>query len=960
MSDVFVSYSRRDSEFVHSLASDLEQRGKSVWIDTEGIGDGEVFPDAIRHAIEQADAFVFVITPDSVASTFCETEVSYAEQLQKRMVPVLREPVEDDGLPDAIRVRSWIPYTPDVDAATASDRLIAALDADLEHTHAHTRWLVKALDWETHGRDSSFLLRGTELAAADAWLAGVGDGVEPQPTALQRDYIYAGRTAASRRQRMLLLSAIAVAVVSLVLVVFAVISRNQAVSAQSKATSEAVQATSRAWAAESIAQLPIDSERSILLAVAAVRKSPTPEAVFALRRALDVSPLRVRLPGVGSQSTPLYWGPVVSYSPDGSRLAEGSQDGVVRIFDAATGAVLRRITIGSAVPVVQYSPDGSRLAVGGTKGVLIVDPATGRILERTSVSAFYACDLVFSPDGSVLYFSNYLEDRPLYVSNLYRWDLRTGRVRRLAHGDIGGVGGGVGGGGFFFEHLTPDGRRLVVAGLPGVAVIEARTGRLLAVSTKIPFVFQMALSPDGRRIAVTDSPPYPAEASSGSIALLDTRTLQRVATVGPALDGDAYTAVAFSPDGTRLAFGTNQGSAGVYDLRSGNQLVRFPGHTTDIFDVAFSPDGSRVATAAGDGHTYLWRAAGNQSRSIDAGGINKRADGFLPLDLTYAGSPVVARYQPVGRASGRQVVRDWTATGVAGRPLWLGRKRGASVVRLSTSGRFALTGPETYYGSVSRLDVWDTKRRRIVGHVRLPGNFGNPCCPALSPDGTQVVFDQVSNVNRHPPWLVLANVADGRMQRLGTSPCGWTFISFSPDGRRVAASDICGHVGVWDTATRNPVGHLLHFIGYIDLGPVAFSADDRALAVANSGNLGQVSLVNIRTGRTFAVLKSDTEGIQAVAFSSNGALVATASLDDSARIWDAHTGQELRILDDPAPIDGIAFSPDSRNVATFDYSGVINIWNACSDCRNPAALLTIAAHRLTRRLTPDERRTFLG
>ena len=161
VSDVFVSYSRRDGEFVHSLAADLERRGKSVWIDTEGIGDGEVFPDVIRHAIEQADAFVFVISPDSVTSRFCETEVTYAEHLQKRMVPVLREPVEDERLPEAIRVRSWIPYTPDIDAATASERLISALDTDLEHTRAHTHWLVKALDWESHGRDSSFLLRGT-------------------------------------------------------------------------------------------------------------------------------------------------------------------------------------------------------------------------------------------------------------------------------------------------------------------------------------------------------------------------------------------------------------------------------------------------------------------------------------------------------------------------------------------------------------------------------------------------------------------------------------------------------------------------------------------------------------------------------------------------------------------------------------------------------------------------------
>ena len=73
--DVFVSYSRRDAAFVQEFVSQLEARGKSVWIDTDGIEDGEVFPEAIREAIEFSDAFVFVITPQSVGSRHCQSEV---------------------------------------------------------------------------------------------------------------------------------------------------------------------------------------------------------------------------------------------------------------------------------------------------------------------------------------------------------------------------------------------------------------------------------------------------------------------------------------------------------------------------------------------------------------------------------------------------------------------------------------------------------------------------------------------------------------------------------------------------------------------------------------------------------------------------------------------------------------------------------------------------------------------
>ena len=59
----------------------------------------------------------------------------------------------------------------DADFEQGMAPLAAALDTDLEATKAHTHWLVKALEWDIEDRDNSFLLRGSELKAAEAWLA---------------------------------------------------------------------------------------------------------------------------------------------------------------------------------------------------------------------------------------------------------------------------------------------------------------------------------------------------------------------------------------------------------------------------------------------------------------------------------------------------------------------------------------------------------------------------------------------------------------------------------------------------------------------------------------------------------------------------------------------------------------------------------------------------------------------
>jgi TIR domain len=276
MTDVFVSYSRRDSEFVQRLADSVSARGKEVWVDTQGIADAEVFPDAIKRAIEGSDAFLFVITPASVASAYCETEVEYAKGLQKRIVPVLRAPVEDSELPPEIRDRNWIPFTETDEYDASLARLVTALDADLDAVRAHTRWLVKALEWDGEGRDRSFLLRGSELKAAEAWLAASREDAEPAATPLQREYLLASRESAARRQRLLAGASLAVAAVSVGLLVFALISRSQAVSAQ-------VSAKATALAAQSQAELPNDPEMSLILGADAVRTRATPQTLRAAR-----------------------------------------------------------------------------------------------------------------------------------------------------------------------------------------------------------------------------------------------------------------------------------------------------------------------------------------------------------------------------------------------------------------------------------------------------------------------------------------------------------------------------------------------------------------------------------------------------------------------------------------------------------------------------------------------------
>ena len=233
--EVFISYSRKDKDFVRRLDEALKSRGREAWVDWEDIRPTEEWMQAIYAAIEGSDTFVFVLTPDSVASAVCGREIAHAAVHNKRMVPIVARDVNADTAPEALAKLNWIFFRESDDFEKATDALISALDTDLDWVRAHTRLLTRAIEWESKGKNNSFVLRGDDLRAAEQWLAQAPGKKEAKPTALQTEYIIASRKAATRRQRMTLGAVTFGFVVAIALAILAINQRGKAIAGRNRA-----------------------------------------------------------------------------------------------------------------------------------------------------------------------------------------------------------------------------------------------------------------------------------------------------------------------------------------------------------------------------------------------------------------------------------------------------------------------------------------------------------------------------------------------------------------------------------------------------------------------------------------------------------------------------------------------------------------------------------------------------
>lgn len=204
MPDVFISYSRRNLEFVQQLVDALKKCGKDPWFDQlkeplSGIAAGAPWWKEIQYGIENVDNFLFVIGPNSISSPYCHAEINYARERGKRLVPVLycgwigegetRKAIDaaieaipdDEQVPDsvtssilnlkklvrqnwlAISEIQYVVFASSIPFEQSLEQLIQALDLDLAWVRMHSQLVQAAKLWEASGFDDDYLWGANRL-----------------------------------------------------------------------------------------------------------------------------------------------------------------------------------------------------------------------------------------------------------------------------------------------------------------------------------------------------------------------------------------------------------------------------------------------------------------------------------------------------------------------------------------------------------------------------------------------------------------------------------------------------------------------------------------------------------------------------------------------------------------------------------------------------------------------------
>ena len=438
------------------------------------------------------------------------------------------------------------------------------------------------------------------------------------------------------------------------------------------------------------------------------------------------------------------------FSPDGRRVASSGLDGTIRIWEAASGELIKTIRANpSEVNWVAFSPDGLQLASACDDGtVRLWDLATGTMLRDIKAHQGIAVIVRFSPDGKRI-FTCGRDD-----GDVKTWDAATGRLLGLFHADDRPLEN---------MAISPDGTILAVVSQSEVATLWHVGGTLLArLSPHGDVVLGVAFSHDGKRVATGcgDGAVRLWEVPSGH---LHSEYMGR--------HGPVHT-VAFTPDDQTLVSSGDDPALYLWDVASRRPKGAHVGHLERVWGVSCSPDGKSIVSASREGTAKIWPS------------LPPEAFTRLSLPEPPRGLAFAADGRSLIVASDGGLIASWDClTGRAAEPRRIGEAGMTAAIALDRHGSLAALRK-----SDNAIEIHELASRDRLSTI-TPGT------------GT------ISNLEFDPASQRLAVVFPGKevsvwdvskARRTASMPGNYTAAVFGPGGRLVCPSSQGNSLSIWD------------------------------------------------------------------------------------------------------------------------------------------------------------------
>jgi eukaryotic-like serine/threonine-protein kinase len=570
-----------------------------------------------------------------------------------------------------------------------------------------------------------------------------------------------------------------------------------------------------------------------------------------------------------------------TFSGDGGTIASGSQDGMIRLWDAATGREQLALKIHAAA-VTSLGIHGNLLVSGSAdQSVKIWDLKARRevatlLPERGSVDA-----VAIARDGQTMACAT--KDGTVTL-----WDVATRKEQARLAGTWGLV---------TTVAFDPTGKRRLFAGYGDhkARLWDLEQGKVLATfqGHKGP-ILGLALKPDGEQLATSGY--------DWLVKVWDVNTRQ-----ARTLDGHSgqVNAVAWSPDGAIVASGGLDGAVRVWDIATFKQQRGLRGHRGPVTSLTFSPDGRMLASTGIDQTVKLW----DMTRTAAAATV--------PVHMSPVTCVALAADGKTGASGSTDgTVKLWdTATR---RERFIGKTHGGAIHTLA----FAPDSATMASGSAdTTVKLWDAhtgeERTTLTGHTRPV------LALAFAPDGKTLA------TTGRDRSVMLWDLATGKQPEVLMRQSAGMCLAFAANGKTLACGGDDGGVLAWDLVTRQAQTFAGPGDGSMVIHSVAFAPDGKALAGALDW---RIILWETGGAQKRRILQGHLGSIHALAYSPDGKTLATGSVDATVKLWDPVTAEErLTLKGPPSDIHSLGFSANGRLLAAGRHDGSVTLWHAARE-----------------------------